>query len=246
MSETRVEVAVDGGTLDGRLILPDGEGPWPLVVFYMDAGGLREAMSTMGARFASAGYAVVQPNLYWRSGPYEPFDCKTVFGDEAERARLMVLLRAVRADQAMADTKAIIDEVAKDPRIRTDQIGFVGYCMGGRMAFVAATELGERVAAAASIHGGGLVSDEEDSPHRGASRIRAPLYLGVADQDRSCTAEHQATLREALDAASVQYQLELYDGCSHGFAVPDFPVYDEAGAERHYARVLSLFESALS
>jgi carboxymethylenebutenolidase len=246
MPETELEVSVDGGTLDGRLILPDGGGPFPLVVFYMDAGGLRPAMSQMGERFARAGYAVVQPNLYWRSGPFEPFDCKTVFGDEAERARLMKLLRAVQPDQAMADTDAIVASVADDSRIRADRFGCVGYCMGGRMAFVAATRLGDRVAAAASIHGGGLVGDTPESPHLAAAEIRCPLYLGVADQDGSCTPEHQATLKKALDEAGVTYELDFYEGKRHGFAVPDFPVYDEGAAERHYEKVLGLFQSALS
>ncbi len=245
MGETKIEVEVDGGTLDGRLILPEGDGPFPLVVYYMDAGGLRPATSQMGERFASAGYAVVQPNLYWRSGPYEPFDCKTVFTDEAERGRLMKLISAVKADQAMDDTRAIVGAIEDDPRVNAERFGCVGYCMGGRISFVAATKLGDRVAAAASIHGGGIVSDAPDSPHLGAKDIRCPLYLGVADEDRSCTPEHQATLREALDAAGVRYQMELYEGKHHGFAMSDFPVYDEEASEKHYERVLALFAETL-
>src|SRR5688572_28976003 len=148
----RVAVAVEGGVADGRLFVPDGAGPFPLVVQYMDAGGLRPAMSDMAARLVSAGYAVVQPNLYWRAGPYAPFDLRTVWTDPVERARIKALMDGFTPAQAMADTRAFVAHVAADPRVRTDRIGAVGYCMGGRMTFYAASELADLVVAGASIH----------------------------------------------------------------------------------------------
>jgi carboxymethylenebutenolidase len=237
MSETRIEARTPDGAAAGRLFLPEGLGPWPAVVFFMDAGGLRPAMSAMGERLASAGYAVIQPDLYWRSGPYAPFDMATMFADAAERNRVRALMAAVRPDAVVSDTVAFLDQVG-DPRVRTDRIGVVGYCMGGRCAFVLATALPDRVAAVAPIHAGGLVSDAPDSPHKGAARIKAAVYVGVADQDGSCTPAHQETLRQALDAAGVRYTMELYRGARHGFAVADAPVYDPEAAERHWDRVL--------
>ncbi len=245
MIEERIEAKTEEGTVDGKLLLPEGAGPWPLAVFYMDAAGLRPAMTEMGKRLVDAGYAVLQPNLYWRAGDFAPFDTSTVFGDEKERTRLMGLARAVKANEAVSDTEALLGVLENDARVKSDRFGAVGYCLGGRTAFIVATALGERVAAAASIHGGNLVTDGEDSPHRAASKIRGAIYLGVADEDRSCTPEHQEALREALDAAGVRYQLELYPGARHGFAVVDFPVYDEAAAEKHWERVLSLFGETL-
>lgn len=243
MSETRIEVATGQGIMDGRLFLPEGEGPWPLVVFYMDAFGLRPALSQMGERLSAAGYVVAQPNLYWRHGAFAPFDVKTAFSDPPERERVLALLRSVKAEEAMADTLAIA--LAVKEHVRGERFGCVGYCMGGRVAFVAATALPGRVAAAASIHGGGLVTEAPDSPHLGIPRIRGVVYLGVADDDPSCTTEHQRTLITALDAAGVQYALEVYPGARHGFAVPDFTIHDEAAAERHWERILSLFAHEL-
>jgi carboxymethylenebutenolidase len=236
---------ITAGGADAELFVPDGDGPFPLVVFYMDAGGLRPAMTAMAGRLVAEGYAVLQPNLYWRSGPFAPFDAGTVFSDPPERQRLMKLLHAVRPDEVVADTSAFLEALTADGRVRTERIGLVGYCMGGRMAFVVASALEDRVAAAACIHAGGLVSDAADSPHRSADRIRAELYLGVADQDGSCTPEHQRVLRESLDAARVRYEMELYEGARHGFAVPDFPVYSEEAAERHWEKVLALFDRTL-
>lgn len=246
MIENELAVGTEDGTVEGRLLLPEGGGPWPLVVFYMDAGGLRPATTEMGRRLVEAGYAVVQPDLYWRQRPYRPFDLSSVFSDPDERARILAMVRAVEPEQVMADTRLLLERAAADhPAIRADRFGCVGYCMGGRMAFIAATAMPDRVVAAASIHGGGLVTDAPDSPHRAASAIRGAVYLGVADEDRSCTPEHQEALRQALDEAGVRYQLELYSGARHGFAMADFPVYDAAAAARHWERVLELFDREL-
>ena len=246
MSGTRIEAKTDEGVVDGRLFLPAGQGPAPLVVYFMDAGGLRPATDAMGERLAAAGYAVLQPNLYWRFGDYAPFDTKTVFGDAEERKRLMGMLGSLKPAAVMEDTRALLDALTEQPRVRADRFGAVGYCVGGKMTFVAAATFGERCVAAASIHGGGLVSDASDSPHRGAGAIRARVYLGVADEDGSCTPEHQAALREALDGAGVRYQLELYEGARHGFAMTDFPVHDAAAEAKHWERVLALFADELA
>lgn len=245
MTEKRIEITRDEGTLDARLFTPDGDGPWPLVVFYMDAFGLRPALDDMAERLTEEGYAVLQPNLYWRSGTFEPFEPSKTFADPDERARIMALLQSVKIEQVAADTLALADEVAKDARIETERFGCVGYCMGGRVAFGIAAELGDRVAASASFHPGGLVTDDPSSPHRQASRIRGVIYLGIADQDRGCTPDHQQALREALDAAGVDYTMEVYEGALHGFAIADHSVYDASAAEKHWERMLGLFGTEL-
>jgi carboxymethylenebutenolidase len=151
MTETRIETKQDGGVLDGLLFVPEPEGahargPWPLIVMYMDAFGLRPALSAMARRLTARGYTVIQPNLYWRAGTYEPFDAATAFRDPAERERLMRLMHGVRPEQVMTDTRSLVDIVAvDDARVRTDRFGVVGYCMGGRIAFIAAEQQWERV-----------------------------------------------------------------------------------------------------
>jgi carboxymethylenebutenolidase len=251
MTETRIEAKQDGGTLDGLFFIPEPEGPyargpWPLVVMYMDAFGLRPALSAMARRLTAGGYAVLQPNLYWRAGPYEPFDAATAFRDPGERERLMKLMNSIRPEQVMADTRLLVDTVAVDEaRVRSDRFGVVGYCMGGRIAFLSAERLAERVIAAACIHPGGLVTDQPDSPHRAVADIHGAVYIAAADEDPGFTPEQRETLSHALDAARVAYELELFVGARHGFAVPDHAVYDEAAAERQWERVFALFERML-
>lgn len=241
----RIEARVDEGTIQGRLFVPDGGGPFPLVVQYMDAGGLRPAMDTMAEPLVAAGYAVVQPNLYWRAGAFVPFDVATVWTDPQERARLAALMGGFTPAQAMADTRALIAVAADDTRVRADRVGCVGYCMGGRMTLFAAAELADIVVAAASIHGGNLATGAPTSPHLGAPRIRGRMYFAVADNDASCTEDDRRRLADTLQKAGVPHEIELYPGALHGFAMPDFPVYDAAAAARQWARVLRLFREEL-
>lgn len=242
-SEVITAVTPDG-LADGRLIVPEGPSQLPLVVWYVDALGLRDTSTALGERLARAGYAVLQPNPYWRQGAFAPFDARTTFADAAERARVMGMIRAIDPARFVADTEALIGAVS-DARVDTRRFATLGYCMGGRFAFIAATLLPARVVACAAIHAGGLVNDSPESPHRLADRAAARFYFGVADEDPTCTPEHQAILRTALDAAGLRYQLELNSGVRHGYAVPDFPVYDEAAAERHWQRVLALLGETL-
>jgi carboxymethylenebutenolidase len=146
----------------------------------------------------------------------------------------------------MSDTRALVDRVASTHRdIRSDRFATVGYCMGGRMAFISAERIAERVVAAACIHPGGLVTDRPDSPHRAVAEIRGELYIAAAGEDRSFTPEQRATVAADLGAANVDFELELYAGARHGFAVPDHTVYDAAAAERQWQRVFALFERTL-
>ncbi len=237
--------SIASATVSAPLDLPDTDAArFPLVVFYPDAGGPRDAMTTMAQRVTANGYACMIVNPYWRLPPYAPFDVATVFTDPPERARIFALMNGFDTTQLVGDTVALLDAIT-DPRVAKDRIGTMGYCMGGRIAFLAGTILGERVAAVAAIHAGGLVSDKPESPHRRVGTMRANVYVGVADADGSCTPEHQAALATALTEANVTHQIELYPNVKHGFAVPDFPVYDEAAAEKHWQRVLALFETTL-
>lgn len=240
MTDISISARVADGVALGRLAVPEGAGPFPLVVFFADAGGIRPAMLEMAGHLTRSSYAVLLPDPYWRHGDYPPFDTKTVFTDPPERARLNAMIATVRPDVMLADTEALLAAI-DDPRVRSEHMGMVGYCMGGRMAFVIASRMGARVTACAPIHAGGLVKDHPESPHRHVAGMKAEVYLAVADEDPSCTPEHQAALREALDAAGVTYEIELHHGVRHGFAVPDFPVYDAAAAARHWEKVLALF-----
>ncbi|BCH09439.1 MULTISPECIES: dienelactone hydrolase family protein [unclassified Mesorhizobium] len=213
------------------------------VILYQDAFGPRPALDGMAERLAGEGYAVLVPDLFHRNAPYGPFDAKTAFTEEDSKAALMALVAGTTQQMTISDGEAFLDALAGEGI--TGPIGTVGYCMGGARALNAAAAYPDRIRAAASFHGGNLASDAADSPHRKAASIKARVYVGMAGVDRSFPPEQSTRLEEALRNAEVDHAIENYVGMAHGWCVPDHSVYNEAGAERHWRRLITLFAETL-
>jgi len=212
----------------------------------MDGIGIRPALCDMAERLASNGYHVLLPNLYYRSGPVEPFDAASAFKEGPERDRLMPLFRSLNNKLVMEDTASFLEFLDRQPSVTGKKIGCVGYCMGGAFALSAAGTFPGRIAAAASLHGARLATDQPDSPHLLASKMRAHIYVGIAGIDPHFTTEETQRLELALQSAGVDHSVEVYTGARHGFAINDTPVYDRSASERHWQRILALFKSALT
>jgi carboxymethylenebutenolidase len=245
MPQRSVEIEAPGGTCPAALSVPDGNGPWPAVIMFPDAGGMRDTMRQMGERLSGLGYVVLVPDFYYRNGPYDPIEMRTAFSTKESMEKIMGMMRAYTADLAVADAAAFVDYLDSLPEKKPGGVGTTGYCMGGRLSLIAAANLGERIAAAASFHGGGLAkADDPNSPHHKAAGIRADVYVGGAIDDRSFTDEDKELLEKSLTEAGVAHTIETYPA-QHGFAVPDNAPYDEAAAERHWKAMENLFASAL-
>lgn len=237
-------VTTDDGSCPVSLHTPDSGGLWPGVIMYPDAGGARPTFRAMADRLAGYGYAVLVPDVYYRDGDWAPFTMSTVFEDPVERSRLFGMIAKVTPDVMASDAAAFFDYLVGRPEVRGESFGTTGYCMGGRTSLVVAGRLPERVAAAMSFHGGGLVTDAADSPHLLADQIRAAVYVGAAKSDRSFTAADGEQLDKALTAAGVDHVIEWYSAF-HGFAVPDNGPYDEPAARRHWDAMHSFFGTHL-
>jgi len=245
MSGRRIDIRTPDGVMDTYTFQPEGEGPWPAVILYMDAFGIRPQLDEMSQRLASNGFLVVVPNLYYRSGAFAPFDPRQVFTDGPERQRFLGMIQSIDPTRVMRDTQPLLDYLDNERCARDGKIGAVGYCMGGGFAISALGRFPARVAAAASFHGAALATDKVDSPHLLAKDIRGRLYIGVAGIDPGFPPEQQARLETALTDAGVDYTLETYDGAKHGFAVTGHLVYDRDASERHWTRLLQLFNDTL-
>ena len=238
-------ITTPDGTCPITLCTPDGPGPWPGIVMYPDAGGARPVFREMATRLASLGYAVLVPDVYYRSGDWAPFDMAGVFGDAAERNRLFAMMKAITPEVMATDAGAIFDYLAARPEVAGPRFGACGYCMGGRTSLMVAGRVPERVAAAMSFHGGGLVSDDADSPHLLAPKITAAVYVGAAESDASYTPEQSEILDAALTQAGVEHIIEWYPAL-HGFAVADNAPYNPAAAERHWQAMADFFAATLA
>ena len=237
-------VATGDGTCTVGLFTPDGPGPWPGVVMLPDAGGVRDIFGQMAARLADFGYAVLLPDVYYREGDWAPFDMASAFTDAPERKRIMSMITSLTSERINTDAAAFFDYLTGRPEVTGQRFGVCGYCMGGRMSMVMAGRQPNRVAAAASFHGGGMITDSPESPHLLVRRISAMVYLGGAENDPLFTNEDAEQLAKMLTAAGVTHRIEWYQA-AHGFAVPDNPSYDAAAAARHWTALTNVLGAAL-
>jgi carboxymethylenebutenolidase len=226
------------------VMAPGGDGPWPAVIFYGDAGGIRPAMIEMAGRLAEAGYLVLVPDLFYRYGPYGPLVPSEVFKGDVG-AILGPLMATTGTDKAADDTGPWLDYLDTRDDVTGTRVGAVGFCMGGGMALAAAARFPKRFAAVASFHGGHLATDAPTSPHRRAPGLTAETYIASAENDDTYPPAMAARLESALSEAGVRYRAETYAGAAHGWMVPDFPVHDPAAADRGWNALLALFDRCL-
>ena len=241
----RIMIQTRDGQCPVYLYRPAGGGPWPAVLVYMDALAIRPAMLEIGERLSANGYFTLLPDLFYRSGPYEPMDPKKIFSDPEQRKILMEKFMALATPaNVMSDTAAFLEFIAAQPDVRPGPIGTTGYCMGGLLSLTAAGTYPQRIAAAASYHGGRLATDAPDSPHRLAGKIKARVYVAGASEDASFPDDMKARLEQALTEAGVDHTLETYPA-RHGWVFRDTPVFDAPAAERHWQSLLALLEATL-
>jgi carboxymethylenebutenolidase len=244
MIERQIEIGTRDGRMNTFICHPEREGPHPVVIFFMDAPGIREELRDMARRLGSVGYYVLLPNLYYRSGVEElgPYIGEAY---AATRQKLMALMGTLTIPMVMEDTDALLDFADKDGAASKGPMGCVGYCMSGRYAVNAAVRHA-RIRAGASIYGTQLVTDQPDSPHLAVHRTDARLYFGCAETDQYAPMEMIDKLRSEIDTHGGNAEVEIYPGTHHGFAFPQRPAYNKPAAERHWERLLSLFRTALT
>ena len=241
MIETRVEIPTIA--TETLLFRPDDIAEFPGVIFLTDIWGIRPANIGMAKRLADKGFAVLMPNAFHRYSRIRPNGWKP---DEAEIPKALgTLFGTLTAEQMVSDGRAYVDFLLAQKGVKAGKVGAVGYCFTGQMAVRIAAAEPERVAAAASFHGGFLVTDKPDSPHKQIAKVKARLYFGHAVEDGTATPEQVAILEEALRNWHGAFQSEVYDGALHGWTVPDQPVYDELQAERAFEKLVELFDATL-
>jgi carboxymethylenebutenolidase len=240
-----IKITTKDGVCPSYVSRPAGRGPWPAVLVFMDGIGIRPAMLELGERLAAHGYFVLLPDLFYRSGPYEPMDPRTVFADPVKRDTLKEKFFALATpSNIMSDTRAFLDHLATQPDVKPGGIGVTGYCMGGFLALTAAGAYPDHIAAAASFHGARLATDSPESPHLLAPKMKARVYVAGAIEDATFPDDMKARLEEALTNAGVDHTIETYPA-KHGWVFRDIPVYDEAAAERHWTALVGLLDATL-
>jgi carboxymethylenebutenolidase len=252
--ETDVEVRTPDGTCNAAFIHP-ASGTHPGVLIWADAFGLRPALRGIGRRIAAEGYSVLVPNPFYRVARESGIDMATFsFQNQTDRAKLTPLMSSVTAAGA-AERDAVAFVAFLDAQGQVDKakkIGTQGYCMGGPLVVRTAAAVPARVGAGASFHGGGLVTDNPDSPHLLAPKIRARMYFAVAANDDERQPDAKDKLKAAFAAANVPAEIDVYPNALHGWCMPDMPaqggnpIYSKPDAERAWSKLVALYRAALA
>ena len=245
-AESEVEVKTADGTCDAYFVHPSA-GRHPGVLVWPDIFGLRPAFRQMGKRLAESGYSVLVVNPFYRTKKAPTAPEKADFNDPETRRMLMELRSTLSAATAKTDADAFIPWLDAQPSVDTNRkVGTTGYCMGGPLVFRTAAAQAGRVGAAATFHGGGLVTDEADSPHLLIPAMKAHFLIAIAENDDQKQPEAKDVLRESFAKAGLPAEIEVYAGTLHGWCPPDAAVYNATQAERAWERLLALFQEALA
>jgi len=242
MLEHHIDIPTADGAMNSFVVHPEEGGPFPVVLFYMDAPGKREELHDMARRIAAVGYFVVLPNLYYRVSRDFWLKERT----EPAMAHMFSLMATLGARTTECDTRAMLDFVDAHPAADRARVGAVGYCMSGPFVMWAAAAFPQRLRCIASIHGANMATDRPESPHRIAAQVRCESYFACAEVDRWAPPADIDKLQSALQAAGTPHRIEWYPGVEHGFVFPlRAGIYNQAAAERHWERLFSLFGRTL-
>jgi len=241
-----VEVETPDGKADCYFVHPSS-GAHPGVLLWPDAFGMRPAMREMGKRLAASGFSVLVVNPYYRSMEAPILPDGADFSVPETRETIMSMMGTLNAQTHTTDAKSFIAWLDAQPAVAGDRkMGTLGYCMGGPITMRTAATRPDRIGAAASFHGGRLVTDGADSPHLLVPKIKAQYLFAIAENDDESEPEVKNVLREASARSGLPAEIEVYEGALHGWCPPDSRVYNEAQAERAWSRLLALFEDALT
>jgi carboxymethylenebutenolidase len=236
MIERQVDVTTPDGEMTTFIFHPEHGGPFPVVLYLMDAPSIRPALKDMASRLATSGYYVMLPYLFYRGGPFREFGAS----DEDMHAR-RELMETVTPTNIVGDAEALLAVAADDAAAGDGRVGVVGFCMSGGLAVALARALPDRIGAAASVHGAWLVRDTPDSPHLGLDPVQAELYFAWVEDDPTAPLDTIPVMEQALDDAGVTYTIDRISDAVHGFA-PAGERYDRRASELHWERVHALLQ----
>jgi carboxymethylenebutenolidase len=218
---------IDVGGMPAYLARPAGAGPSPAVLVIQEAFGLNEHIKDVTRRVAAEGYVALAPDLFHRGGKG-----RTAGYDQLPKA--LELMGALKDDEIIADVASAIDRLEKDAAVRRGRIGITGFCMGGRVTYLAACALPDRIAAAVPFYGGGIPIDRTPT-------LRAPVLAFFGDADPFIPLDQVEKLRAEAARLGKKVEIVVYPGAPHGFFCNERDSYRPDAARDAWERTKAFF-----
>lgn len=225
------DIPASGGTMPVFLARPAGDARAPAVLVIQEAFGLNDHIKDVARRIAAEGYAALAPDLYWRAGKGRT----VAYDDLPEAIRLM---QGLNDADIVKDLSSALAYLEKQPFVRADRIGITGFCMGGRVSYLAACELPDKFKASAPFYGGGIPIDK-------TAKLGAPLLAFFGEDDGFIPLDNVEALKEALKKHGKQAEVVVYPEAGHGFFCNERESYQEAAATDAWTRLKKFFATHL-
>ena len=229
MSVQTEMIEVPGG-MPAFVARPDG-GPRPAVLVIQEAFGLNAHIKDVTQRIAAEGYVALAPDLYWRGGKGR----SVAYDDLAEAIRIM---QTLKDGEIVTDVGNAIAHLEKQPTVRADRIGITGFCMGGRVSYLVACELADKIKAAAPFYGGGIPVDK-------TAKLKAPVLAFFGEKDAFIPLEFVEQLRREAAAQKKLVEIVVYPGADHGFFCNERASYNAKAAADAWQRLKTFFATHL-
>jgi carboxymethylenebutenolidase len=246
MSEQDIRIQTGDGAMTTFVAHPDEGGPFPVVIVYMDALGLRDELRDITRRIAGEGYYAVAPDLFYRFGEGITFDAHKLHDPESDEMQKMFgMIQRLSDTDVMTDTRAVLDHVESDPLASSGPKGAVGFCLGGRLVVRALTNMPDEFAAGSALHPSFIVGEGDDSPHLELSKCRGELYVGLGGADQFQPPDLFGPAQEEIDQHGIVHVVDVHEGADHGFMIPGAPAFQEEASKRSWERTFDLFKRRL-
>ncbi len=238
--ETLTEtITSPSGPMGIHAVRPEGDGPFPVVVYFHHGPGLDDGSKQTMARIAEWGYYVITHDRYHRAEPW--YNMANLSRDEMKKMFGLVL--GTTEDQVAEDLATLLAWLPSDPAARGGAMGSIGYCIGARSVVCTIRDRGDEFRAGVGLHPSFCTTEDPDSPHLAVPSYTGSLYIGFGSADTMQPASANTALIEATNALA-KGEAEIHDGADHGFGVYG-PAYHEAAAARSYERAKVMFDREL-
>jgi carboxymethylenebutenolidase len=236
VSSSTVQLNTSDGKMDAYVAQPKDSGTYPGIVVIQEAFGVNDHMKKVTERIAAEGYVAICPDIFHREAERViPF---------SDMPKAIATLQRVQDPKAMEDVGAALAHLKSQSNVKGGSLGVVGFCMGGRLTYLAAAHHANDVKCAVAFYGGGITMGNP-SPLSRTGEIKCPMYLFFGAKDQLIPMDQVGQMNTELTTHKVPFQMKIYPDAGHGFFCDERGSFHEKSAQDAWEKTKSFFAQHL-